>query len=165
VQALDAYKISCVLDDMINKLEYLGTLKNNTGGEQAQMMSDDVTNVMKEQHSLEEEYGNLIRQRGELKGISNKPELNATKKKIKDVALKLKKSTKELCSKLQDTPDTEQNNDSIVEHKHNLLTRLKEVKEELHNLSFSSFKSRLEADIAAAGKYDEFIMLDRDLSK
>jgi hypothetical protein len=68
---------------MINKLEYLGTLKNNTGGEQAQMMSDDVTNVMKEQHSLEEEYGNLIRQRGELKGISNKPELNATKKKIK----------------------------------------------------------------------------------
>jgi len=47
------------------------------------MMSDDVTNVMKEQHSLEEEYGNLIRQRGELKGISNKPELNATKKKIK----------------------------------------------------------------------------------
>ena len=81
------------------------------------------------------------------------------------MALKLKKSTKELCSKLQDTPDTEQNNDSIVEHKHNLLTRLKEVKEELHNLSFSSFKSRLEADIAAAGKYDEFIMLDRDLSK
>jgi hypothetical protein len=52
-----------------------------------------------------------------------------------------------------------------VEHKNNLLGRLKEVKEELHNLSFSSFKSRLEADIAAAGKYDEYIMLDRDLSK
>ena len=33
------------------------------------------------------------------------------------------------------------------------------------NLSFSSFKSRLEADIAAAGKYDEYIQMDRDLSK
>merc|ERR1719183_3053439 len=148
VQALDAYKISCVLDDMINKLEYLGTLKNNTGGEQAQMMSDDVTNVMKEQHLLEEDYGNLIRQRGELKGISNKPELNATKKKIQDVALKLKKSTYELCNKLQNTPDTEQNNESIVEHKHNLIGRLKDVKDELYNLSFGGFRTRLEADIA-----------------
>ena len=68
---------------MINKLEYLGTLKNNTGGEQAQMMSDDVTNVMREQHDLELQYGDLIRRRGELKGISNKPELMATKKQIR----------------------------------------------------------------------------------
>ena len=79
--------------------------------------------------------------------------------------MKLKKSTKDLCSKLQDTPDTEQNNDSIVEHKHNLLGRLKDVKEELYNLSFSGFKSRLEQDIAAAGKYEEYIKLDRELSK
>jgi hypothetical protein len=39
----------------------------------------------------------------------------------------------------------------IVGHKHDLLNRLKDVKEELHNLSFSSFKSKLEQDIAAAG--------------
>jgi hypothetical protein len=68
---------------MVNKLDYVGTLKNNTGGEQAQMMSEDVTNVMREQNELEHQYGELILRRGELKGISNKPELMATMKQIK----------------------------------------------------------------------------------
>jgi len=35
VGPLDGYKIECVLKDMVNKLEYLSSLKNNTGGEQA----------------------------------------------------------------------------------------------------------------------------------
>ena len=67
---------------MVNKLSFLGTLKNNTGGDQTQMLADDVTKVMDEQHMLEGQYGDLIVKRGELKGISKKPELLATKKEI-----------------------------------------------------------------------------------
>jgi hypothetical protein len=52
----------------------------------------------------------------------------------------------------------------IVGHKTDLLSRLRDVKEELHNLSFSHFKTKLEQDIAQAGKYDEYIELDRSLS-
>jgi hypothetical protein len=44
------------------------------------MLSDDVEKVMKEQHSLEGTYAELIAKRGELKGISNKAELMSTKK-------------------------------------------------------------------------------------
>ena len=67
---------------MTNKLEYLASLKNNTGGEQAQMLSDDVTKVMEEQSNYEGQYADLIARRGQLKGISNKPELMKTKKVI-----------------------------------------------------------------------------------
>lgn len=46
------------------------------------MLSDDVTKVMEEQHMLEGTYADLIAKRSELKGISKKPELMATKKQI-----------------------------------------------------------------------------------
>ena len=46
------------------------------------MLSDDVTKVMEEQHMLEGTYADLIAKRSELKGISKKPELLATKKQI-----------------------------------------------------------------------------------
>ena len=46
------------------------------------MLADDVTKVMDEQHMLEGQYGDLIAKRSELKGISKKPELLATKKEI-----------------------------------------------------------------------------------
>ena len=46
------------------------------------MLADDVTKVMDEQHMLEGQYGDLIAKRSELKGISKKPDLIATKKEI-----------------------------------------------------------------------------------
>jgi len=95
---------------MTNKLEYLSSLKNNTGGEQAQMLSDDVTKVMEEQSNYEGQYADLIARRGQLKGISNKPELMKCKAQINDIAYKLKVSTNDLCGKLADNPDSTGNN-------------------------------------------------------
>jgi len=74
------------------------------------MLSDDVTKVMEEQHMLEGTYADLIAKRSELKGISKKPELMATKKQINEVAYKLKISTNDLCGKLADNPDSTGNN-------------------------------------------------------
>jgi len=55
---------------------------------------------MTDHASLEMDYKDLVSKRGALTGISNKNELNATKKEIKFVTTKLKKSTKDICSKL-----------------------------------------------------------------
>jgi hypothetical protein len=74
------------------------------------MLSDDVTKVMEEQHMLEGTYADLIAKRSELKGISKKPELMATKKQISEIAQKLKVSTNDLCGKLADNPDSTGNN-------------------------------------------------------
>ena len=67
---------------MIDKLSYLQNLKNSMGEEMAEMMSDEITKVMTEQKSLEEKYAELITQRGQLKGISNKARLMEVKKEI-----------------------------------------------------------------------------------
>ena len=41
---------------MVEKLHFLDKLKNNMGEEMADMMSDEISKVMEEQHSIELEY-------------------------------------------------------------------------------------------------------------
>lgn len=95
--ALEAYKIKIVLNDMNEKLNYLEMLKNNVGEEMAEMMSEEITKVMDEQRNIEQEYGRLVQQRDQLKGITNKQRLEETKGDIVRIAGELKTSTKKLC--------------------------------------------------------------------
>ena len=67
---------------MLEKLDYLDQLKNNQGEEMAEMMSEEITKVMDEQRDLEIEYAQLVQQRDQLKGISNKMKLLETKEGI-----------------------------------------------------------------------------------
>ena len=48
---------------MVEKLYYLEKLKNNMGEEMADMMSEEITKVMEEQHQIELEYAQLVEQR------------------------------------------------------------------------------------------------------
>lgn len=82
---------------MNEKLNYLEMLKNNVGEEMAEMMSEEITKVMDEQRNIEQEYGRLVQQRDQLKGITNKQRLEETKGDIVRIAGELKTSTKKLC--------------------------------------------------------------------
>lgn len=53
----------------------------------AEMMSEEITKVMDEQRDLELEYAQLVQQRDQLKGISNKQKLLETKEGIMVSAL------------------------------------------------------------------------------
>ena len=64
---------------MNEKLDYLDKLKNNMGEEMAEMMSEEITKVMDEQREMEQKFAQLITERGQLKGISNKQKLYETK--------------------------------------------------------------------------------------
>lgn len=107
MQALESYKVKIVLSDMNEKLNFLEKLKNSVGEEQADMMSDEITKVMDEQRGIEIEYARLVEQREQLKGITNKRQLEETKKEIIRIAAELKDSTKKLCRQLEKKPAVE----------------------------------------------------------
>jgi len=67
---------------MMEKLTYLENLKNNMGEEMAEMMSEEITKVMEEQRNIEAEYAQLVSQRDQRKGITNKHKLAETKQAI-----------------------------------------------------------------------------------
>jgi len=94
---LEAFKLKIVLKGAVEKLEYLDLLKNNMGEEMAESMSEEITKVMNEQKSMEENYARLITERSTLKGISNKARRADNTNQITTVALNLKESTRKLC--------------------------------------------------------------------
>ena len=57
-------------------------LKQNMGEEMSEQMSEEITKAMDEQRSLEQQYANLVKRRGELRGLSHKQELADTKTQI-----------------------------------------------------------------------------------
>jgi len=63
ISALEAYKISIVLEGTNKSLGYLDLLKTNMGEEMTEMVSDEITKVMNEQRELEQEYARLVTQR------------------------------------------------------------------------------------------------------
>lgn len=85
---------------MVEKLSYLDHLKANMGEEMAESMSEEITKAMDGQRDLETEYADLVTNRGQLKGISNKHKLKQTKQDILRVAGELKDQTRKLCQQL-----------------------------------------------------------------
>jgi len=57
-------------------------LKSNMGDEMAEMMSQEITRVMEQQRHLEKEYARLVTLRSELKGLSNKHQLQEIRGEI-----------------------------------------------------------------------------------
>ena len=72
ITALEAYKISIILEDMTKKLTFLDLLKQNMGEEMTEQMSEEITKAMDMQRELEHKYAMLVTKRGELKGLSHK---------------------------------------------------------------------------------------------
>ena len=58
--ALEAYKVTAVIEDALQKLSFLDTLKSNMGQEMSEMMSEEISRVMSEQRALERKYATLI---------------------------------------------------------------------------------------------------------
>lgn len=118
--ALETFKVDVVVQETIDKLMFLDTLKSNKGQEMSEMMSEEISRVMTEQRNLEKKYARLGEMRSKLKGLSNKEELKKTLEEIKQTSKELKESTRALCRVLKDNPDIAGNQDKIRNDRYEL---------------------------------------------
>ena len=139
--ALETFKIDVVVEETIQKLMFLDTLKSNMGQEMNEMMSEEISRVMTEQRNLEKKYARLGQQRAQLKGLKNKDKLRETIEEIKETAKVLKESTTALCRVLKDTPDAKGNQDKIRDDRYELQNCLSDLLLEVKDLSFAKFKT------------------------
>ena len=161
--ALEALKVDVVLQDTIKKLYFLSTLKNTTGSEMSEMMSEEIQRVMTEQRNLEEEYADLIQRRSQLKGISKKAELEEVKNQLTEVAKRLKDSTRTLCRVLKDNPDIEGGNEKIKQDRLDLIETLQKLSKELTDLSYSKHKQDLDDEKKRQGRLEELRAEEKNL--
>lgn len=150
---------------MLEKCEYLDQLKNNQGEEMAEMMSEEITKVMDEQRDLEIEYAELVQQRDQLKGISNKMKLLETKEGIMRVAKELKESTRKLCRQLQKKPDVEGNQKEVKRHKKSLEETVNLLKEDLmRDLSYNAYAITINKEIEDSNQFEELKRQEKELT-
>lgn len=131
----------------------------------AEMMSEEITKVMDEQRDLELEYAELVQQRDQLKGISNKQKLLETKEGIMRVAKELKESTRKLCRQLQKKPDVEGNQKEVKRHKKSLEETLIQLKEDLSkDLHFNNFTNLINKEIDESNQFEELKKQEKELT-
>lgn len=128
-------------------------------------MSDEITKVMDEQRGIEIEYARLVEQREQLKGITNKRQLEETKQEIVRIAAELKDSTRKLCRQLEKKPAVEQNQNQVRKHKHELIRTTAMVFDEMENdLTFSQFSRLIQEQIDEQDKYRQLKEKEKELT-
>lgn len=163
--ALETFKLDIVLEETIEKLDFLDTLKSNMGQEMSEMMSEEISRVMTEQRNLEKKYAALSQRRTQLKGIKNKAELQKILEEIKETAKDLKDSTKNLCMVLRDNPDINGNQAKIRNDRIDLKLILARLVDEIKDLSFSKFKTTVKEGQDTSERFDKLKYEEKECQK
>jgi DNA repair exonuclease SbcCD ATPase subunit len=161
--ALETFKVDVVVQETIDKLSFLDTLKSNAGQEMSEMMSEEISRVMTEQRNLEKKYARLGQQRAQLKGLKNKENLKDTLEEIKDTAKELKESTRALCRVLKDNPDISGNQAKIRDDRYELQNCSSDLLLEIKDLSFAKFKTTIKDGLENMEKLDKLRKEEKDL--
>jgi hypothetical protein len=61
ISALEGFKATVILEEMVQRLSFLDQLKSSMGEEMTEMMSEEITRVMNEQSTLERKYAELVK--------------------------------------------------------------------------------------------------------
>mmetsp|Transcript_43522 Transcript_43522/g.137687 ORF Transcript_43522/g.137687 Transcript_43522/m.137687 type:complete len:377 (-) Transcript_43522:4858-5988(-) len=126
----------------VEKLGILASLTSDFHNEElGSMLGEEISRIMQDQRSLERRYEELIQERRNMKGISNRMKYQANENEIQQVAQSLRQSTKVLTRNLQDNPNLEGNMQKIRAERGALETLLVNP---AHEMQFASFNSLAE---------------------
>ena len=95
------------------------------------MLGEEISRVIQEQRALEKKYEQLIEERRNMKGLSNRAKFQANEDEIQRTANALRQSTKILTRNLQDNPNVEGNMHKIQSERSALETLLVNTAHEL----------------------------------
>jgi exonuclease VII large subunit len=99
--------------------------------ELSNMLGEEISRVIQEQRALEKKYEQLIEERRNMKGLSNRAKFQANEDEIQRTANALRQSTKILTRNLQDNPNVEGNMHKIQSERSALETLLVNTAHEL----------------------------------
>ena len=129
-----SHRTASAFDDGVRKLLVLDSLTpdvNQRRDEFSQIVGDEISRIIAEQHELEQRYEYLVVQRSALKGHSNKCSFKEVQREIIIVSDKLRESTKHLCRNLKDNPRIAGSFVQVHQRRRKLITVLKYIAHEV----------------------------------
>ena len=167
LNVIEAARISAVVEEALEKLSFLASITPDVMAhrdELSQIVGDEITRIIQEQRSLETQYEHLIGQRTALKGNANKTKFNDNQEQVKEVARKLRESTKELCRNLKGNPNIAENLTKIQTERSNLQNLLSKTLRELRECSFATLTTTVEEEKARNDMIKEVVQKEKEVS-
>ncbi len=117
LQPADAFKVSAILSESVQKLEVLSLLAPENSAvskeELSDLVNDEISRIIEEQRRLQARYEELIMQRNQMKNMTNKPKYKEIHTEIEEIATALRYATKVLCRNLKESPDIAENQTKV----------------------------------------------------
>eukprot|EP00918_Siedleckia_nematoides_P005957 GHVU01012983.1.p1 GENE.GHVU01012983.1~~GHVU01012983.1.p1 ORF type:complete len:447 (-),score=74.31 GHVU01012983.1:1451-2680(-) len=144
---VEAFRAEVLLTEAIEKLNFLpvvsGTAQHSLAG-LAAFTAGEVSRLTDGLRSLELEYRSLIREREELQCLSQKDARADMQEKMRDIAGRLRESSKALSRSLQETPNLQGNSQKLQTERIRVQELLESTKEELTNSrTFDSLREKV----------------------
>jgi len=145
MQLLDFQRLIAVIEQSVERLHVLQSLTTEFRHEAlSELLGEEISRVIVEQKQLEKKYEDLIEQRAQLKGVSNKAKSQQNERDIARTAQQLRHCSKQLCRNLQDNPNLEDNLSKIQDERGTLLSLLLRTLQEMKMCRFDALASRVE---------------------
>lgn len=136
LQPLQAICVAGTVEDCLDRLRILQSLTPNLitqRDELSNILGETVAHIIQEQKKCEERYEVLVKRRSELKSLSNKTRYKKNQEKIEAQARELQRLTKELCTRLRESPNVSENLLKIQSERSTLITLFETFEQELMN--------------------------------
>lgn len=147
----EAFRIQVVLRDTTKKVQFLGsvmqTLKSEGRDDATELMGDEISRIISEQRSLEQQYAQRVKERSLLTGIANKEKSLEVKGKIKEIANALRENTRHLCRVLKDNPNLQDNLLKIERDRQQLVGVLEDLNSDMFSMNYHSFAYRVAEEL------------------
>ncbi|KAK8884990.1 hypothetical protein M9Y10_044118 [Tritrichomonas musculus] len=134
LQPLEAICVAGAVEDCLDRLRVLQSLTPNVitqRDELSNILGDTVAQIIEQQKKCEANYERLVKQRSELKSLSNKTRYKQNQEAIEKQARELQELTCDLCKRLRESPNVSEN-----------LMKIQNLRTELITL-FESFRAEL----------------------
>ncbi|KAH0789051.1 IQ motif, EF-hand binding site [Histomonas meleagridis] len=140
LKPLEAICVAGAVEDCLDRLRVLQSLTPNVitqRDELSNILGDTVSQLIDEQKKKELHYEQLIKQRSELKSLSNKTRYKQNQEEIEKQARELQDLTRDLCRRLRESPNVSENLLKIQNERSALISLFEAFREDLlQNKSF-----------------------------
>ena len=112
LQPLEAICVAGAVEDCLDRLRVLQSLTPNVitqRDELSNILGDTVAQIIEQQKKCEANYERLVKQRSELKSLSNKTRYKQNQEAIEQQARELQELTCDLCKRLRESQNVSEN--------------------------------------------------------
>lgn len=169
LQPLTAICVAGTVEDCLDRLRVLQSLTPNVitqRDELSNILGDTVAQIIQEQKKCEERYEKLVKKRSDLKSLSNKTRYKKNQEKIEAQARELQRLTKELCTRLKESPNVSENLLKIQSERSALITLFETFKNQLlEKHSFEHIANWTAARTSSYQKMMQVMSTDKEMQE